>query len=133
MATAKKYLTKEQILGAVDSEVEDVKVPEWGGVVRVRGLTGVERDQYESSMWEGKGTKRTLNTLNTRARLASLTCVDGDGARLFTDSDVKALGNKSAAALERVVTVAMRLSGLTEQDLDEIAGNLDETDGEGSS
>ena len=31
------YLTRDDILQAVDLKYEDVQVPEWGGVVRVRG------------------------------------------------------------------------------------------------
>jgi len=45
---------------------------------------------------------------------------------LFTDADVKALGMKSAVALQRVFDVAQRLSGITSDDVDELAKELDE-------
>ena len=38
-------LTREQILGLSDLPREEVRIPEWGGVVFVRALTGSERDQ----------------------------------------------------------------------------------------
>jgi len=41
-------------------------------------------------------------------------------------SDVKALGEKSAAALERVFDVARKLSGLSEDDVEELAGDFDD-------
>ena len=37
-------LSKEQILAAEDLPHKDVPVPEWKGTVRVRALTGFERD-----------------------------------------------------------------------------------------
>jgi hypothetical protein len=43
------YLTRDAILQAPDLQGEDVAVPEWGGTVRVRGLSGAQRDAYEAS------------------------------------------------------------------------------------
>ena len=37
-------LSKDQILGAVDFSFVEVEVPEWGGTVRIRGLSAAERD-----------------------------------------------------------------------------------------
>lgn len=119
-----KLLTREAILQAKDLPYEDVAVPEWGGVVRVRALTGAERDRFEASIVEqrGKGAPR-LNTTNIRAKLVALTVVDENGNRIFTDDDVEALGRKSAAALNRVFEVAQRLSGLTQADMEELEKN----------
>ena len=55
------YLTRDEILQAQDIQFEDVKVPEWNGTVRVRGLTGVERDALEASLIEGKGKDAQVN------------------------------------------------------------------------
>lgn len=129
-------LTKEEILGALDIETRRVEVPEWGGAVLVRGLSGAERDRFEDESLERRGKKATdvrANLANIRARLVALTLVDGDGKLLFTAGDIKALGNKSASALARVYDVAARLSGLTDEDVDELAGNFSEAGGEGSS
>lgn len=116
-------LTKDQILGVVDLEHEDVEVPEWGGTVRVQMLTGAERDAFEQEIVTRQGKKVQMNLANVRARLVALCAVDGEGQRLFGDADVKALGRKSALALNRVFEVAQRINGLTEQDLEELAGN----------
>jgi hypothetical protein len=126
-ALMSKLLSRDQILSAVDITTEDVDVPEWGGTVRVRGLTGTDRDRFEAAMMNLKSAKpnarQQVNTENFRARLVQASVVDEDGMRLFTQKDVQALGEKSAAALDRVMTVAMRLSGLTEKDADELEGN----------
>ena len=42
-------LTREQILGSDDLKRQTVAVPEWGGDVFVRMLTGGERDAFEVS------------------------------------------------------------------------------------
>jgi hypothetical protein len=120
-------LTKEQILGADDRRTEDVEVPEWGGTVRVRALSGRERDAYEAGIVQVRGDgSRNVTLENIRSRLVSLTAVDESGERIFSDGDVKALGDKSAAALERVFDVARKLSGLSEDDVEELAGDFDD-------
>ena len=112
-------LTKDQILRADDLPREQVDVPEWGGSVFVRTMTGAERDAFEQSIVEDSGR----NLANLRARLAVLTVVDADGARLFADSDAMVLGGKSAAALSRVFNVAQRLNALTNSDVEELGKN----------
>jgi hypothetical protein len=116
-------LTREAILNAPDLQVEDVDVPEWGGKVRVRGLTGAERDAFEQSIMEQRGRDMSLNLRNIRAKLVALSVVDEQNNRVFSDADVKALGQKSAVALQRVFEVAQRLSGLRNEDVEELAKN----------
>jgi len=75
------------------------------------------------SMIDQKGKNRQNNMANLRARLVALSVVDDKGTRIFTDDDVKALGKKSAKALDRVFSVAQRLNGIGESDVEELAGN----------
>ena len=116
-------LTREQILSAPDLQYEIVSVPEWGGEVRVRGLTGAERDAYEKSLIEQRGNRAIYNPVNARARLVALCVVDEHGKRLFSDADVEAPGRKHAVALTRVWEVARRLSGLTAEAVEELEKN----------
>lgn len=118
------YLTREAILQADDLPMEDVEVPEWGGTVRVRGLTGSERDAFESEIVQLKGKKASINMQNFRAKLVVRSVVDENGKPLFSHQDVRLLGQKSAAALQRVFEVAQRLSGLSETDVEELVGNF---------
>jgi len=116
-------LTRDAILQADDLPRELVEVPEWSGSVYVRALTGIERDAFEQSVVEQKGKSTKMNLRNIRAKLVALTAVDEEGKRLFTDDDAALLGKKSAAALDRVFDVAQRLSGLRQEDVEELAGN----------
>lgn len=112
-------LSKEQILGADDLPYEDVEVKEWGGTVRIRALTGFERDRFELSVQADPKGKRNLD--NVRARLVSLCLVDDEGKRMFTEAEVKDLGSKSARALDRLFDAARKLSGLGDEDIEVLA------------
>ena len=122
-AEESEFLGRDTIFAIADLKTEDVLVPEWGGTVRVRSLTGVERDQFEAESMEKHGDGYKANFTNLRARLISLAAVDGLGKRLFTAGDAQKLGKKNASALNRVFEVARRLSGLTGQDVEELAKN----------
>lgn len=118
-------LTKDAILAAEDAVFEDVHVPEWGGTVRVKALSGAERDRFEALITgAGSGKKRRGNWDNVRARLVALTIIDDKGKTIFSPRDVEALGNKSASALDRVFSVAQRLAGITDADVEELEENF---------
>ena len=53
----KKILSKADILRADDIKTIEVAVPEWGGSVLLRGLTGRERDLFEESILDQTGKK----------------------------------------------------------------------------
>jgi hypothetical protein len=118
------HLSKDDILKAADTRTEEVEVPEWGGTVLVRGLTGLERDDYEMSLMVERGGRMVMDTANGRAKLAVRCCVDDDGSRIFDDADANTLGRKSGKALDRVFDVAARLSGLREEDAKAAAENF---------
>jgi hypothetical protein len=109
-------LSKESILSVQDLPKELVDVEQWGGSVWVRGMTAGERDMFEDKI-------RTEGMKNLRALMASMTIIDEDGKRMFTDKEVKGLAGKSAEALDKVVEVASKLSGLLESDIEILEGN----------
>ena len=117
-------LTRENILEIQDIQIELVHVPEWGGDVYVKGMTGAERDKFESSLVVLRGKSQTLNMANIRAKLASLTICDENGKRLFSEQDVQVLSQKSASALQRVFVVAQKLSRIGDEDIEELAEGL---------
>lgn len=117
-------LTRDQVMAAEDLQTELVPVPEWGGEVIVKALTGRERDAFEASIAGDRTGKRArLNLENVRARFVAACVVDERGQALFYPSDVELLGEKSAAALQRVFEVGQRLSGLSNEDVEELAKN----------
>ena len=102
-------LTRDAILAAQDLATQDVAVPEWGGDVRIRVLTGAERDALSASLMDKDG-KPDLATY--RVRLVACCVVDEAGVRQFSDSDIAALGAKSALALQRVFEAADALNAM---------------------
>lgn len=116
------YLTREQILNADDLKTQEVECPEWGGTVVVKMMTGKERDAFEASLSDG-GRNPKVKYDNIRAKLVAMTVIDESKKLMFTIADVETLGNKSAAALDRVFTVAQKLCGLTKEDVDELVKN----------
>lgn len=119
-------LTKDAVWQANDIQIEDVPVPEWGGEVRLRGLSGTERDRFEAlSLVKGKGGTKEVNTRNLRARLIAACAINEDGSPMFDSNDILHLGQKSAVALERLFSAASKLSGMSAKDVDELTENLD--------
>lgn len=116
-------LSKGEIFAADDRATEDVHVPEWGGTVRLRGLSGAERDEFESSVNKVVGNKVVRDTRNFRARLVALSAINEDGTALFEQNEVAALGRRSSAALSRLFDAACRLSGLNDEDVEALEGN----------
>ena len=114
-------LTRDKILAAKDTDLFEVDVPEWGGTVLVKPLTGEQRDAFEASMYDAK-TKQIL-TQNVRARVVAMACVNNKGERLFTNEDVDALGKKSGVALDRIYKMLQGESGLSESAMEKIEGN----------
>lgn len=110
-------LTKEQIFAADDLKYADVDVPEWGGKVRVRIMTGRQRQQFQAAYLGKKGMDETF-----MERLILATTIDGDGEPMFTEKDLEALGKKSSLALNKVFEAAARLNGMTQESVEEIKG-----------
>lgn len=125
-------LTRESILAKQDVVTDRVDVPEWGGHLFVKAMTGKERDLFEESLIVGRGKNREVNLRNMRAKLISRTAVNSRGEKLFTPTDVEVLGDKSAAALQRVFSKAQDLAGLGDDDVDELTAELGEEESAGS-
>jgi len=131
-----RVLSRADILGQDDLPKVLVVVPEWGGAaVYVRTMTGVERDGYEELIQNARQGPDRFNLQGVRVELLVRVLCDAGGQPLFTAEDRDALNGKSAAALDRLFVVAQRLSGLSADDVEELAGNSpgDLSDSSGSS
>lgn len=100
---------------------ERLELPELGGFVYVKGMSGGERDEFERSCRDPKGRLRG----NVRARLAVRTLVDEDNTRLFTDDDVQMVGRIRVDILQRIFNTAQKLSGISDADVEELGGDSD--------
>ena len=115
-----EFLDHATILEAEDLKREPVEVPEWGGRVFVRTMTGAERDAWEAQVFKGDGE---VDRKNFRARLLVRTIVGETGDRIFADNQADALGRKSFAVLDRLFRVAQRLNGIGADAEDELEKN----------
>lgn len=106
-------LSREEILAALDLPMEEVQVPEWGGSVFVRTMTGSERDAFE--FWFCKNPGKDI-----KANVLVRTICDENRKAIFTEADIEGLSAKSAAALDRCYEVATRLSRLMPADIEEL-------------
>jgi hypothetical protein len=120
---AMAVLTKEQIIGFDDLKSQVVEVPEWGGSVIIRRMSGVERDSYEADIYDSKGGTIVLKRENFRAKLVARCLVGENGERLFSDGEIAVLGKKSAAALDRCFAIAQKINGMTKEEQDNIEKN----------
>ena len=120
------YLTRTEIENADDTPYKDVEVPEWGGTVRIKGLSGTEVDDYEASILKMKRGKPDVTLKNATARLVAWTLVDENNSRLFpNEAEVAVLGKKSSIALQRCFDTASKLSGLRPEDIEAMVENFE--------
>lgn len=119
-----ELLSKDEIFGMDDIPMEEVVVPEWKNrKVLICGLTAAGKNAYQASLVEIKGTSRRVRMENATAKLLVRTIVNRQRQPIFTETDIERLGAKSAAALERLATVANRLSGMDEKENAELVKN----------
>jgi len=118
-------LSKEQILSSNDLKTIEVEVPEWGGTVLLKELSGAERDEFETMCYnESKGGKIEINPVGLKAKILVSCAVDEEGNRLFTLDDVEALNKKNGAAINKLYEEAQKVTKLTDVNLEELAKNL---------
>lgn len=108
-------LNRESILGAKDIVIERLDVPEWGGAVFVKAMSGTEREAYDDVIYRKKS--HLLGTL------AQYTIVDEQGARVFSPEDIPALSAKNSYALERIWDWHKKHSGVGDKALEEAKKN----------
>lgn len=96
-----------------DTPSEIVSVPEWGVEVLVRGFSLGAKDDFMASIVDPETRKPNVKAFNVGVLVG--TAYDPEsGAKLFTETDIPVLKQKSAAAVQRLVDAGTRLSGLTD-------------------
>jgi len=129
-------LSKQAIVSANDLKVEFTDVPEWGGEVGLRVMSGAARDKFDAWMMQrvkpinpaddptDPKTKRTMDTQGMRSFLLSLTLCDENGVLLF-ENDVATLDAKSAPVLNTLFDKAQQINGLTPAAVETAVKNSD--------
>ncbi|MEM8873670.1 MAG: hypothetical protein AAGD32_05360 [Planctomycetota bacterium] len=111
---------KDTILQTRPRKAQKLHVPEWDVDVYVHAMTSAEKEAWEDSITDRKGRVRKKNL---RADLAVEVLRDADGNRIFDRDDVELLAEQPASALSRVYDLAMKLNGVTADDVDELEEN----------
>jgi hypothetical protein len=125
-------LSRDALLQAKALPRERVYIKELGGEVIIQGMTGKQRDEWESSLVKQRRNRRELDTRNVRARLVARCMVNDDGSRMFSDEEADQLGDIRVDVLGHLFEVAQRLSGVTDEDVDELGKPSAATTGSGS-
>jgi len=121
---------RDGILGADDLPREKLETPEWEPdvpFVWVRGLTGAERDKWDSSLMErGRDGNRVakLGGKDVRAKFCTMVLVDEEGKQIFALAEAPLLGKKSAVVIERIWRLGRELSGM--QNVGDVGDDDDE-------
>lgn len=120
-------LTREQIFGAPKRSYKDVSCPEVGGKIRVQSLTGQEFEDWQESNRDPKKKDKdgnpVVNTKGSIVRLLVRCLVDKEGNRIMSDDDYLEFTKINAAVLNRLGTVALKLNGVGEKEIDELVKN----------
>lgn len=133
---------RDDVAKAVDVQYDEVLIPEWAPqgdpepdswIMRLKGMTGTERDRWEASM-QPRGNSKKPNLENFRARLIIQCAVDQDGNRIFNAGDAKMIGSKSAKAISRVFDKCQEMNGLSESDVEDLTEDFgDDPSGDSTS
>lgn len=117
----RRQLTRSAILAKTEMPRRFVSTPEWadGDVnagVWVRGMTGRERDEYETRKGEmirtAKDAGAEYDRGTWRAEFVQLCAVTETGVGMFNATDVQGLASLSAAPLDRLYDAIAELSGI---------------------
>lgn len=112
---------RDKILAITDdTPSEVVEVEEWGVSVLVRGFTLGAKDDFLMSVYNPETKKSDIKAFNSGILIGAAHDPE-TGAKLFTEEDIPILKQKSASAVQKIVDVGARLSGLTD-DAVEVAG-----------
>ena len=122
-----KYLTAADILQAEDFVFEDISIPEWGGTVRIRSLSGAQRATLKKAVDAGSETADEM--------ICVMSIVDEDGNRIFNSSQIEALRKKNTKAITRIAKRALVISGMIDpaKAVEEAEKNSGETENADSS
>jgi len=110
---------REQILNSEDTITELVDIPEWGVTVAVKGMTIAQQQQFTKSVRKRTGSKTSFQLDDDKfvIQLLIRSAFDPDTDKpVFEQADASALAGKSTKAVGRISTVALRLSGFSDDD-----------------
>ena len=141
---ALRVLTGAEFLAIEDDDAEWVDLSRWAGDgagIWIRSMTAEERDGYEQGLIKqsqgrtARGGSVEMDLRNARAKLVARCAVSAevDGVRIFSDADATKIGQKNAPMIDALYDVASRVSGIRQEDLDEVLEDFEGRPAEGGS
>jgi hypothetical protein len=110
-----KIATKEELFGA-KLETFEIDIPRLGKSVRVRELSGKERDIFQSFVDQNttidEDGKPQVSIKGLRVRLIQMSIIDENGNRMFSTNDLDKLGEMPAKIIETLATKLQKLNGI---------------------
>jgi hypothetical protein len=108
---------RDRILTADDTQSELVEIPEWGVTLEVRSMSGAARASLMQMAMESGGN---VDITRVYPDLIVQTVFDPEtGEQVFEEADKHAIMAKNGALLDKVVEVATRISGFSDNAIDE--------------
>lgn len=126
MSEQRTFLGRDAILALSDLETVEVYVKPWNTYVHVKSMSAGQRNKLAALMLRGSGKDVDIDVTQIPGAMANVVvwcAVDANGVRLFDDSDIDALNEKSGDALQVIFDAALRVSGLGDDDAKSIAKN----------
>jgi hypothetical protein len=119
-----ELLSKDAVLAAMDKPsiaTKDVHVPELGGTLRVREMSGSLRNRFEATgaTLRNGGDSKSLDTVT--AQMVAACTVDERGTPMFTVNEIKRLVAAHPKAVFRLRDAIIDISGTSDSDVEEMA------------
>lgn len=115
-----KRLTGKDFRKKRAPKTEDVQVPEWDGFITVQEMTAAQRDEFDEFVLKMREQNKVQGL---RAVVVSICAIDEDGERIFSDLDVPDLQKQSSKVIGRIADAALKLSGMSNEDVEEQVKN----------
>lgn len=124
-------VTRDELLKC-KPPTEELYIEQLSQSVRIRGLTVGARGKYWKLLGvktdeSGKATASNLDLSAMEDLLIIESVVDDAGNPLFTDADVELIHGLDPVVIDEIVAVAKRLSGLTEESVEDVAKKSEPT------
>lgn len=113
----------DKIVGANDLKSKTIKVKEWGVDITLREMSGFHRAEFERKVSKLNDSKDPKDSVRMMALIVVMTAVGESGNPAFTEKDIDSLANKNFNILNMLSSEALKLSEMTDGDIEELAGN----------
>jgi hypothetical protein len=104
------YITSaNEILAKDDFTYEEIDVPEWGGTLRLRSLSGAQRTIITARAQKNRATGDGLYE-----QLIIMSAVDEDGKLIFDEKQhLEMMKSRNSAVTKRIGEKVLEISGFT--------------------